>query len=193
MDKEHDEEEKKVDPKTPIKVILSVAPVNDIQTLQPSINEDVTDLSEIKSKVNPPVTVETILTPDSKNVIKKPNSEKVLVRKSSFPGSVVMGKLCRQIPSSDLIYQRFEVTKLLGDGNFAIVKLAFHKRTKAEYALKIIDKARMLGKESMIENEIWIMKLCNHENIIKLKEEYETREEVFLVMELVKVRKFVYF
>ena len=39
----------------------------------------------------------------------------------------------------------------------------------------------------MIENEIHIMKSCNHPNIVKLYEEFETKDEVYLVTDLVKV------
>ncbi len=38
----------------------------------------------------------------------------------------------------------------------------------------------------MIENEIYIMKSCNHQNIVKLHEEFETKDEVFLITDLVK-------
>lgn len=44
----------------------------------------------------------------------------------------------------------------------------------------------MKGKESMIENEIYIMKSCTHPNIVKLHEEFETKDEVYLVTDLVK-------
>lgn len=43
------------------------------------------------------------------------------------------------------------------------------------------------GKEQMVENEIEVMKLCDHQNICKLIEEYETQNEIYLIMELVKV------
>jgi serine/threonine protein kinase len=39
----------------------------------------------------------------------------------------------------------------------------------------------------MIENEILIMRSCNHPNIVKLHEEFETKEHVYLVTDLVKV------
>lgn len=39
----------------------------------------------------------------------------------------------------------------------------------------------------MIDNEIYIMKSCNHSNIVKLYEAYETKDEVYLVTDLVKV------
>lgn len=40
----------------------------------------------------------------------------------------------------------------------------------------------------MIENEISILRRVRHNNIVELLEEYETQREIFLVMELVKVR-----
>ena len=53
----------------------------------------------------------------------------------------------------------------------------------------IIYKSKLKGKEHMIENEIEIMKLCNQPNIVKLIEEFETQTEIYLIMELVKVRE----
>ena len=43
----------------------------------------------------------------------------------------------------------------------------------------------------MIENEIKILRRVKHEHIVQLIEEYETPKEIFLVMELLKVSKFV--
>ena len=45
----------------------------------------------------------------------------------------------------------------------------------------------------MIENEIYIMKSCNHPNIVKLHEEFETKDEVYLVTDLVKVNNLTRF
>lgn len=39
----------------------------------------------------------------------------------------------------------------------------------------------------MIENEVAILRIVNHPNIIQLIAEYDTPSELFLVMELVKV------
>jgi serine/threonine protein kinase len=38
----------------------------------------------------------------------------------------------------------------------------------------------------MLEHEINIMYICNHANIVHLFEDYETAEEIYLVMELIK-------
>ena len=38
----------------------------------------------------------------------------------------------------------------------------------------------------MIENEVAIMRLCRHPNIVKLVEEFETIENIYLILELVR-------
>jgi serine/threonine protein kinase len=38
----------------------------------------------------------------------------------------------------------------------------------------------------MIDNEIYIMRSCNHPNIVKFHEAFETKEEVYLITDLVK-------
>ena len=38
----------------------------------------------------------------------------------------------------------------------------------------------------MLDHEINIMYMCNHPNIIRLFEDYETSDEIYLVMELIK-------
>ena len=43
----------------------------------------------------------------------------------------------------------------------------------------------------MIENEVSILRMVQHPNIIRLIEDFDTQDELFLVMELVKVRVWV--
>ncbi len=94
-----------------------------------------------------------------------------------------------KISNASHVTDKYDIIKTLGDGNFAVVKHARLKNTDLEFAIKIIDKSKMKGKENMIENEIYIMKSCNHPNIVKLHEEFETKDEVYLVTDLVKVNK----
>ncbi|XP_053408767.1 serine/threonine-protein kinase DCLK3-like isoform X5 [Mercenaria mercenaria] len=102
------------------------------------------------------------------------------------PRIVRKTKLERQISSDDHVLAKYELGRTLGDGNFAIVRMSKMKATGVEYAMKVIDKPKLKGKEHMVENEIEIMKDCNHPNIVKLYEEYETVDKIYLVMELVK-------
>jgi MAP/microtubule affinity-regulating kinase len=76
--------------------------------------------------------------------------------------------------------------KTVGEGNFAKVKLAKHKLTGQEVAIKIIDKTSLDEKKlSKLYREVRIMKLLHHPNIVKLYEVIETKHTIFLVMEYV--------
>ncbi|CAI5681742.1 unnamed protein product [Oreochromis niloticus] len=88
--------------------------------------------------------------------------------------------------SSSTINEKYKVGKVIGDGNFAVVKECVERSTGQEYALKIIDKARCCGKEHLIENEVAVLRRVRHPSIIQLIEVDETPTQLFLVMELVK-------
>jgi serine/threonine protein kinase len=90
------------------------------------------------------------------------------------------------VSCDEYVLSRYELGRTLGDGNFAIVRQAKLKNSNSEYAMKVIDKPKLKGKEHMVENEIEIMKDCHQPNIVKLYEEYETIDKIYLVMELVK-------
>ncbi|XP_055975118.1 serine/threonine-protein kinase DCLK2 isoform X2 [Sorex fumeus] len=87
---------------------------------------------------------------------------------------------------SSTLLEKYKIGKVIGDGNFAVVKECMDRSTGKEFALKIIDKAKCCGKEHLIENEVSILRRVKHPNIIMLVEEMETATELFLVMELVK-------
>lgn len=80
----------------------------------------------------------------------------------------------------------YDMGKKIGDGNFADVRECIDKITKKEFALKIVDKAKVRGKEQMIRDEIEIMRRCNHPNIVRMYEDYDSIRHIYLVMELIK-------
>ncbi|XP_030602578.1 serine/threonine-protein kinase DCLK1a isoform X6 [Archocentrus centrarchus] len=84
------------------------------------------------------------------------------------------------------ISDRYKVGRMLGDGNFAVVRECMEHSTGREYALKIINKGKCRGKEHMIQNEVAILRRVKHPNIVLLIEEFDTYNELYLVMELVK-------
>ncbi|XP_077400132.1 serine/threonine-protein kinase DCLK2-like [Vanacampus margaritifer] len=88
--------------------------------------------------------------------------------------------------SSSLISSKYKIGKVIGDGNFAVVKECVERSNGQEFALKIIDKARCCGKEHLIENEVAVLRRVRHPSIIQLIEVDETPSQLFLVMELVK-------
>ncbi|XP_029106445.1 serine/threonine-protein kinase DCLK2-like isoform X2 [Scleropages formosus] len=95
----------------------------------------------------------------------------------------VNGNAC---PAASVILDKYKVGKVIGDGNFAVVKECVERATGMEFALKIIDKGKCSGKEHLIENEVAVLRRVKHPNIIMLIEEVDTPSELYLVMELVK-------
>ncbi|KAM7399043.1 hypothetical protein PAMP_018337 [Pampus punctatissimus] len=88
------------------------------------------------------------------------------------------------VPAS--IAERYKVGRILGDGNFAVVRECIERSTGREYALKIISKDKCRGKEHMIQSEVSILRRVKHPNIVLLIEEMDTFSDLYLVMELVK-------
>ena len=81
---------------------------------------------------------------------------------------------------------KYVIGDIIGDGNFAVVRRCFGKKTKVEYALKVIDKSKCKNKEHMIESEVHILGSVSHPNIIELVEVFDLPEEKYLVTEYVR-------
>ena len=77
-------------------------------------------------------------------------------------------------------------TEVLGTGLCGIVRVCIHKQTKNEYALKTLDKRKIKDEVNMknLKNEIRIMALLGHPNIVRLHEYFESPDKIYLVMEL---------
>ncbi|XP_067827071.1 serine/threonine-protein kinase SIK2-like isoform X2 [Heptranchias perlo] len=81
----------------------------------------------------------------------------------------------------------YDIERTLGKGNFAVVKLARHRITKTEVAIKIIDKSQLDAVNlEKIYREVQIMKLLDHPHIIKLYQVMETKNMLYLVTEYAK-------
>ncbi|XP_048517436.1 calcium/calmodulin-dependent protein kinase type 1 [Dendroctonus ponderosae] len=84
------------------------------------------------------------------------------------------------------IEEKYNLKDVLGTGAFSTVKFAESKANPGEmYAVKIIDKKALKGKEDSLENEIKVLRRLKHPNIVQLLETFEDKSRVFLVMELV--------
>jgi len=73
--------------------------------------------------------------------------------------------------------------KKLGEGSYGSVCKAKHKALNVKRAIKTIPKAQMKNIERF-KQEIAIMKMMDHPNIIKLYESFEDHRNIYLVMEL---------
>ncbi len=78
---------------------------------------------------------------------------------------------------------------MIGKGSFARVYLVEDKSTKEKFAVKAFSKEYLLsqskGKESLI-NEIEIMQVLRHDNIMTLEEIHESKNSIYLVLELLE-------
>ncbi|KAF6217245.1 hypothetical protein GE061_001599 [Apolygus lucorum] len=81
---------------------------------------------------------------------------------------------------------KYNLKELLGTGAFSEVRLVERKEKPGEmYAVKMIDKKALKGKEDSLENEIKVLRRLTHPNIVQLLETFEDRQKVYLIMELV--------
>ncbi|XP_034230575.1 LOW QUALITY PROTEIN: calcium/calmodulin-dependent protein kinase type 1-like [Thrips palmi] len=107
-----------------------------------------------------------------------------------------------KVPSVD---DKYNLKELLGTGAFSEVRLAESRERPGElFAVKIIDKKALKGKEDSLENEIKVLRRFSesakrrndpegaengprltHPNIVQLLETFEDKHKVYLIMELV--------
>ena len=65
---------------------------------------------------------------------------------------------------------QYRMIRVLGEGSFGKVKLAQHKVTGQEVALKIISRRKLISRDmaGRVEREIQYLQLLRHPHIIKL-------------------------
>ncbi|KAI9272684.1 kinase-like domain-containing protein [Phascolomyces articulosus] len=76
--------------------------------------------------------------------------------------------------------------RTLGVGSFAVVKLCTHKKTGRTYALKIVMKKAIAGKEQMLDNELDVLKQVRHPHIISMHGLFEDDQAVYIVTDHAK-------
>jgi len=80
----------------------------------------------------------------------------------------------------------YQLHNVLGKGQTGVVKLGIHNVTQKKVAVKIVDKAKIQPNVlAKVEREITIMKLIEHHNVLKLYDVYESKKNLFLVLEYV--------
>ncbi|TPX33216.1 hypothetical protein SmJEL517_g03824 [Synchytrium microbalum] len=80
--------------------------------------------------------------------------------------------------------EHYFLGKKLGSGSFAVVKECTRKTDSKKFAVKIIDKVPLKGKDEMLRTEIQVLEMIDHPNIIGLRDKYETPSHMYLVTDL---------
>lgn len=84
-------------------------------------------------------------------------------------------------------YDYYEVLENLGEGKFGIVKLCQNKTTGMKVAVKILTRSKIGEIDfELIYNELEIMKLVHHPNIVSLIDLFENSDTIFIVMDYYK-------
>ncbi|KAJ9543626.1 hypothetical protein OSB04_023333 [Centaurea solstitialis] len=88
----------------------------------------------------------------------------------------------------NILMERYELGRLLGQGTFAKVYYARDLRTGQSVAIKVIDKDKVsrTGLINQIKREISIMRLVRHPNILQLYEVMATRTKIYFALEYAK-------
>ena len=77
----------------------------------------------------------------------------------------------------------YNLIKNLGKGAFGRVDLVEHKITGMVRAMKIIKKDNVLKNDSIVFNELEILKKIDHQNVVKIYEFYVDNDNFYLIQE----------
>ncbi|KAH9515630.1 hypothetical protein Btru_011592 [Bulinus truncatus] len=79
----------------------------------------------------------------------------------------------------------YDLEETIGQGHFAVVKLARHVFTGEKVAVKVIDKQKLDDiSRSHLFQEVRCMKLVQHPNVVRLYEVIDTQTKLYLILEL---------
>ncbi|XP_075081836.1 CBL-interacting serine/threonine-protein kinase 1 [Nicotiana tabacum] len=82
---------------------------------------------------------------------------------------------------------KYEVGRTLGEGNFGKVKYAKHVDSGQSFAIKILEKTRIVDLKfiAQIKREIGSSKLLKHPNVVRLYEVLASKSKIYMVLEYV--------
>lgn len=88
----------------------------------------------------------------------------------------------------NILMQKYEIGKLLGQGTFAKVYHARNLKTGQGVAIKVIDKEKVMkvGLIDQTKREISVMRLIKHPNVVQLYEVMASKSKIYFAMEYVK-------
>jgi serine/threonine protein kinase len=97
--------------------------------------------------------------------------------------------LLKAASQSRVFSDKYEFGRTLGAGRFSTVKAATSRVDGCEYAVKVIDKRAIAGdmvEREALRTEIAILKLVQHPAVVEMKESFESRDNLYVVMRLAR-------
>ncbi|KAM9838156.1 serine/threonine-protein kinase DCLK3 [Aulostomus maculatus] len=79
----------------------------------------------------------------------------------------------------------YEIGRVVGDGNFAVVRECRRCDDGQTLAVKIVERSKLIGREHMMQNELSLLGSLCHPRIVRLFAHHHTHTHSYLVMELV--------
>ncbi|XP_071736142.1 CBL-interacting serine/threonine-protein kinase 20-like [Rutidosis leptorrhynchoides] len=90
--------------------------------------------------------------------------------------------------NGNILMNRYELGRFLGQGTFAKVYHARKLKSNKSVAVKVIDKEKVMqnGLIDQIKREISVMRLVKHPNVVQLYEVMASKNKIYFAMEYVK-------
>ena len=87
------------------------------------------------------------------------------------------------------VKERYIFSRIIGEGNFAHVRVAMHKAANMMVAVKIISKDRVDNDEvahKMMQNELAVLEDVDHPNIMRVYELLHDERNYYIVSEYMR-------
>lgn len=85
--------------------------------------------------------------------------------------------------SEKSIKDYYAFVRSLGEGHFGMVLLAKDRRTREKFAVKVIKKQAEMRSVTLIQRELDILRMVNHQNIVRLYDLFDSPEKLYVVLE----------
>lgn len=116
-------------------------------------------------------------------IVLPPNKSRVLYFASKEEQQRWSSRLKESVGYANL-FDYYNLGDTLGQGQFGLVKLATHKKSGQQVAIKTVKKKDMKSIEVYQQRrEIEVLKMCQHPNIIKLIDLFENSDYYYIVLE----------
>ncbi|XP_067112411.1 serine/threonine-protein kinase DCLK3 [Osmerus mordax] len=79
----------------------------------------------------------------------------------------------------------YDIGRVVGDGNFAIVRECYRRDNGETLAVKIVERSKLIGREHMMQNELSLLGSLSHPRVVRLLTHHHTHTHSYLIMELV--------